>query len=95
MDKYIIKLTQEERENLQGIIKTGRHAAATRCHAQILLSADEAEKDYFLVNEEIAEIANCSVRTVNRVRKKFVEEGNESSLDRKQYTLIFTEKSRP
>ena len=86
MDKYIIKLTQEERENLHWIIRTGKRAAITRCHAQILLSADEAEGGPSLINEEIAEIANSSIRTVNRVRKKFVEEGIEASLDRKKYT---------
>ena len=88
MDKYIVKLTQEERENLGCILKTGKRAAATRCHAQILLNADEGEDGCSLVNEEIADISNMSLRTINRVRKKFVEEGLEASLNRK----LFSEK---
>ena len=66
----------------------GERAAATRCHAQILLNADEGEDGYSLVNEAIADISNISLRTINRVRKKFVEEGLEASLNRK----LFSEK---
>jgi len=86
MDKYIVKLTQEERENLQCILKIGKRAAATRCHAQILLNADEEEDGPCLDNESNSKASNASLRTINRVRKKFVEEGLEASLDRKQFS---------
>ena len=43
MEKYIVKLTAEERENLSFLTKTGKHAASKIMHARILLTCDEGD----------------------------------------------------
>lgn len=41
--KYIIRLSEEERRHLTGLVRKGKVAAYRRTHAQILLLADEGE----------------------------------------------------
>jgi len=76
MKKYIVTLTDEERETLLKIISAGKGAARRIAHARILLKADQG-----LTDEAIAEAVDVSRPTVERVRKRFVEEGLEAALD--------------
>jgi transposase len=76
--KYIVELTEEEREDLLGLTRKGECKARRLKRAQALLAADEGKLD-----REIA----CEVRihkvTIERIRKRFVEEGLESALSEK------------
>ena len=76
MKKYIVTLTDDERETLLKIISAGKGAARRIAHARILLKADQG-----LTDEAIAEAVDVSRPTVERVRKRFVEEGLEAALD--------------
>ncbi len=76
MKKYIVTLTDEERETLLKIISAGKGAARRIAHARILLKADQG-----LTDDAIAEAVDVSRPTVERVRKRFVEEGLEAALD--------------
>lgn len=85
MGKYIVKLTEEEREFLKNLINTGRVSARKLVHARILLAADINEENPGKTDEEIAKILHISSRNVQRIRQRFVEEGIESALERKKH----------
>jgi len=70
MEKYLVNLTDEERDTLNGLLKKGKAAARRLAHARILLLADEGQDD-----EAIADIVTVSSRTISRVRKRLVTEG--------------------
>lgn len=79
MKKYIVSLTNDERLALDKLISAGKGAASRMAHARILLKADQG-----LTDEAIAEAVEVSRPTVERVRKRFVEEGFEAGLDRRR-----------
>lgn len=64
---YVVNLTTDEREELQGLIKKGTHGARTVARAPILLHADEGKTD-----GEIAAALHVGRATVERIRKRFV-----------------------
>lgn len=75
-----VTLTGEERRDLEALISRGKGAARKLAHARILLQADEAEGGPRRTDPEIARALNVNVRTVERVRRRFVEEGLEAAL---------------
>jgi len=83
--KFIVKLTSEERTQLERMVSTGKRAAATLMHARILLKADAGDGQAW-ENERIAEALETSTGTVHRVRQAFVDEGLEAALYRKKPT---------
>lgn len=84
--KYIVTLSQEERFQLQTMISKGKAAARKLSHARILLQADKAEGGR--TDQEIAGAVEVSVRSVERVRERFVEEGFEAALNPKSRPQI-------
>src|SRR3954452_16749872 len=80
--KYIVKLTADERAQLERMVSTGKRAAQALIHARILLKADVGDGEPF-ENERIARAVETSVGTVYRVRQLFVEEGMDAALYRK------------
>lgn len=81
--KYRIRLTLQEREQLRNILRKKRCAAARQSHARILLKADEEVPEGGLPDPDIAAAVEVSLATVERVRRRFVEHGLESALERK------------
>lgn len=81
--KYRVKLTKEEHDDLRELISQGKAAACKLVHARILLHADEASEAGPLKDTDIAKAVYCSRLTVERVRKRFVEEGIEFALNPK------------
>ena len=79
--KYHIKLSEEERESLKSLIKENKVAKHKREHAQILLSLDENGPK--LQAKEIAQVCGVSEKTVERVRKRCVEDGLEIATNSK------------
>lgn len=88
MEKYIVRLTKEEREYLLSLTKTGRHAASKILHAQILLALDEGDfnDDEPKTDEETTKRLKINQSTVYRTRKRLVEEGFEAALSRKKHS---------
>lgn len=82
--KYTYQLTASEREQLKGVIKrlSGTSQKVRRAH--ILLKADAAPDGPCWSDARIAEAYNCRVQTVERIRKRVVEEGLESALESKR-----------
>jgi len=81
MSTYKVTLTQEERGQLSGITRSGKHPAKKILHALILLNVDRGPyADEWQTNEQICKILKIGMRTIDRVKKRFVEEGLEASL---------------
>jgi transposase len=86
MVKYLVRLTQEERQALSTLVSTGRAAAAKLLHARILLKADVGDGGRIWTDAEIAVALDTSESTVHRVRQAFVEQGWEAALARQRPT---------
>ena len=78
--KYVVRLTKEERCEMQHLVSTGKAAAWKLTHARILLLADAASEQGQRKDQEICDALGVSLRTVERVRQRFVEEGLEDAL---------------
>lgn len=83
MIRYSIKLTQPEVEELHNIINKGSHTSQTFRTAYILLNCDEGEYSEKITNEQISKVLKIGMRTIDRVKKKFIEEGFEAALERR------------
>lgn len=84
MKKYIVKLTEEERTQLEQLISQGQTPARKQTHARILLKADSSEKGPQWTDQVISEALEVGIATVERVRERFVEEGLQAALTRRQ-----------
>ena len=81
MNTYKVTLTQDERAQLTEMTRTGTHAARKIIHTLILLNVDRGsyntEKQ---INEDICKVLKIGMRTIDRVKKRFVEEGLDAAL---------------
>jgi len=80
--KYRVNLSKDERKSLKRLISQGKASARKIIHANVLIHADESATDP-LKDADIAEAIHISPLTVERVRKRFVEEGLDSALNPK------------
>jgi transposase len=80
MKKYRVTLAADEREQLRALLARGKADVRKLKHAQILLKADEADDGPGWDDERIAEALEVGTATVERVRRRFVEEGLASAL---------------
>jgi len=83
MKYYKVTLTGEEREYLKNLIKSGKYKNTKLRRAQILLGADESEGGKQMKDEEIRKSYDCGLRTVERLRERFVKDGFEIALNGK------------
>lgn len=83
MTKYKVSLSKAEREELVSIINKGYHTSQKFRNAYILLNCDEGKYSEKVTNEQISNILKVGMRTIDRVKKRFIEEGFESVLERK------------
>jgi transposase len=68
--KYLVDLSTEERESLRQLVRRGRHSSRKVTRARILLLASDGATD-----EQIVAALKTGFATVERTRKRFVEEG--------------------
>jgi transposase len=80
MEKYRVTMAAEEHAALEHLISAGKAASRRLAHARILLLADAVHGEGHS-DDEIVAALGASLRTVARVRKRFVTEGIESALD--------------
>jgi len=81
--KYVVRLAQDERKELEALVKRGKVAADKRRRAQVLLKADAGSERSGLTDQEVASALDVGVATVHRVRRAYVEEGLQDALSRK------------
>lgn len=92
MIRYTIKLIKEEVEELKKIISKGSHTSRTYRAAYILLNCDEGEYSHKVKNEQISKVLKIGMRTIDRVKKKFIEEGLELCLERRPTQRVYDKK---
>src|ERR1035437_830743 len=93
MIHYTVKLTKAEVDELKSIINKGSHTSQTFRTAYILLNCDEGEYSEKVTNEQISKILKVGMRTIDRVKKKLIEEGFEASLERRLTSRIYERKT--
>jgi transposase len=85
-EKFVVRLTAQQRCALEQLASTGHNAAATLARARILLKADAGPAGPAWDDAAIADALECGLRTVARVRKRFAEGGLEAALYRRRPT---------
>jgi hypothetical protein len=81
--KYLVKLSVEERERLEALVRAGKSSAQLLTRARILLKADVSEAGEGWSDSAISAALDTSINNVARLRQQLVEEGFESTLKRK------------
>lgn len=81
--KYIVQLSDEERERLDTLIQNGKHRARQLLKARILLKADASDAGAGWSDSQIAAALDTSIDTVSRTRRTLVEEGVDAALTRR------------
>lgn len=89
MIRYIIKLTLEEVKVLRAIITKGSHSTQAFRSAYILLNCDQGKYSDKATNEQISKVLKVGMRTIDRVKKRFIEGGLEAILERKPSTRTY------
>ena len=93
MKKYIVTLSEDERETLDRLSSKGKHGAQEILNSLILLACDKGEfQTKRSTNEEISRILNISTRKIDRVKKRFVEEGLDRALNRRTGNRVYERK---
>src|SRR5712672_3448896 len=82
--RYVVRLSADEREQLEALIRKGKSPAQRLLKARILLKADVSESGEGWRDSRIIKALETSASMVYRVRKQLVEEGFEAVLSRKQ-----------
>lgn len=83
MKKYHVILDLKEMEKCLSIARSGKHFSRQVIHALILLNCNEGKYSTRVKNEELARILQIGQRTIDRIKKRFVEEGLEAALNNK------------
>jgi Homeodomain-like domain len=81
--KYVVRLSAEERAQLDELIRKGKRSAQRLTKARILLKADVSERGKGWSDSRIAAALDTSIANIERTRRQLVEEGFEAVLTRK------------
>jgi hypothetical protein len=82
--KFVVKLSEAERNHLQGLINKGKSPAKRLLKARILLKTDAGAHGEGWSDGRVVEALDTNMSMVTRVRQQFVEEGLEAVLSRKE-----------
>ena len=94
MKKYRVTLTVEEREELYSITRRGSHKSQKVVNALILLNCDEGKhQDQQNKNQDVSAVLKVSMRKIDRVKKRFVEEGFEVALNGRKGERVYKRKA--
>ena len=94
MKKYIVTLTNDERRELIGLTSKGKHRSQKILNALILLACDEGEfQKKRSNNREIAKVLNISMKKIDRIKKRFVEDGLDITLNGRKGSRIYAKKA--
>ena len=82
--KYIVTLTEEERQELRALVQKGQTQGYRIKHAQILLKLDERPENQGWTYEKIKAAYHATPHTISQIAKRFVTGGVEAALGRKE-----------
>jgi len=94
MKKYKVTLTEDERSKLNAITSKGSHRSQKVLNALILLNCDEGEfQDARSINEVVSSVLQVSMKKIDRVKKRFVEEGFDIALNGRKGERVYAKKA--
>lgn len=92
--KYKVTLDAQERALLHEIATRGRHSSQKMLNALILLRCDEGlGQEQKVTNQEIATVLPVSMKKIDRVKRRFVEQGLEAALNKQPAQRQYTRKT--
>ena len=92
--RYKVTLEEPERQMLKEITTRGRHSSQKVLNALILLKCDEGRfQDRKLTNQAIADVLPVSLKKIDRVKRRFVEQGLEAVLDKRKPERTYRRKA--
>ncbi len=93
MKKYIVTLSADEREALEALVLKGKHKSQKIINALILLGCDEGEfQKKRSLNKDISRVLNVSMKKVDRVKKRFVEDSFDVALNCQKGNRVYSKK---
>ena len=94
MRKYVVTLTEEERSELKQLTSKGSHRSQKVLNALVLLNCDEGKfQESRSLNEVTASVLQISMRKIDRVKKRFVEEGFDIALNGRKGERVYAKKA--
>jgi transposase len=81
--RYRITLAEQERKDLEALTRSGKTGAKKFIHARALLLCDAGPNGPAWTVADVAEALGVTPRTIEHLKKRFVEEGLEAALERK------------
>ncbi len=94
MKEYKVTLEKEEREQLEAIITKGSCRSQKVINGLILLNCDEGKyQNQRMKNEDVSAVLKISMRKIDRVKKRFVEEGFEVALSGRKGERVYRKKA--
>lgn len=92
--RYVVTLSQDERAELMHVTSKGSHKSQKVLNALILLNCDKGDfQPTSSTNEQIAHVLNISMKKIDRVKKRFVEEGLETALNGHKRERVYPQKA--
>ena len=84
MQKYHVKLSEEERKRVEGHLRSKKYSMESKKHAYILLDLDESMEKELPTLKSISARRGVTAVTIWKIRKQYAEKGLESVLTRKK-----------
>jgi len=84
MKRWVVRLEAEERTLLERLVRQGKAAAYKIRHAHVLLAVDESDAGPGLPDEQVARTLGIAVRSIESLRRRWVEEGMDAAIGRKK-----------
>jgi hypothetical protein len=92
--RYKVTLTEEERQTLEAIASRGKHSSKKVLNALILLGCDEDPgQEKRLTGQQLADVLRVSLKKIDRVKRRFVEEGLDVALDKRKAEREYVRKA--
>tara|TARA_B100000959_G_C14896499_1_gene588996 strand:- start:676 stop:1149 length:474 start_codon:yes stop_codon:yes gene_type:complete len=93
MKKYFVTLTSDERVALEALSSKGNHHSQKIINALILLGCDEGEfQNERSLNKELSRVLKISMKRIDRVKKRFVDDGLDIALNGRKGSRIYAKK---
>ena len=90
--KYVVILSDTERDGLKRLLAAGTAPARKLAHARVLLQADKGPDGPGWTDAAIVEAVGISQPTISRIRQQFVEAGMEAALNRRAPRRVYQRK---
>jgi len=81
--QYVVRLSKQERKELQALTRRGHLSARKLLHAQVLLKVDQAKQGPAWTDAQVAEFLAVGTSMIEQVRKRFCQEGLQAAISRR------------